>query len=348
MSQSLSQFTIACACYLNVLLLVEVGTMAVIHGRNRMTSRHLGSMLLAFVLMLCQAVAQTNGQVHRENVSIHYQVFGKGYPIALLSGGPGAPPSVVMPIAKGLEKHYQVILIDQRGTGKSKLDVVDSTTITLEHYVEDVESVRRHLGIDQWILMGFSWGGGLSMAVTATYPQHSAGMILIGSIGIDLEYRQYAYDSLRIKRTEDERSALEYWSDPQRQQDNPERAAYETYRAILPSRLYDRSDMHPILDNFVVETEFSVIAKLMSKHLKNIDYDLRQPLSKYEGPVLIVQGRQGFLGGRTAAKILETIPNAQIDYIEKCGHFPFVEQPEEFFVSVNGFLGDNFPVTQRE
>jgi proline iminopeptidase len=283
-----------------------------------------------------QVLAQVTGEVDRGDVVIHYQVFGKGYPIVMLSGGPGASSSGLLPIARWLEDDYQVVLIDQRGTGLSRLAVLDSTTITLENYVEDVDAVRRDLDIDQWLVLGHSWGGGLAMAVAAASPHHTAGLVLIGSIGIDLEYLEYAFDNL--KYSDAEIAALEFWSDPERRATNPERAAYEYYRVLLPSRLYDPSDMLPILENLVVEKDFSVIANLMTEDLKRIGYDLKPSLGKYEGPVLIIQGRQGFLGGRTAEKILETFPNAEIAYIEKCGHFSFVEQPETFFTHLARFL----------
>lgn len=279
---------------------------------------------------------QIQGRVERGDVVIHYQVFGEGFPIALLSGGPGASSSALLPIVRRLEGDYRVILIEQRGTGRSRLTVLDRTTIALANYVEDVDAVRRDLGIDQWVLVGHSWGGGLAMAVTAAHPHHSAGMVLIGSIGIDLEFRDYAFDNLRYSAAE--RAALEFWSDPERRAANPERAAYEYYRALLPARLYRWSDLFPILEDLVVEPDFLTIVDLMNEDMIRIEYDLASRLTSYEGPVLVLQGRQGFLGGRTAQKIAEVLPNAEIDYIEKSGHFPFVEQPEAFFSSLASFL----------
>lgn len=298
-------------------------------------------LLLWGFLASTQVLGQVTGKVDRGDVTIHYQVFGEGSPsVVLLSGGPGGSSHALMPIVEKLEDDFQVVLIDQRGTGQSRLSVLDNTTITLENYVEDVDSVRRHLGIDRWVVLGHSWGGGLAMAVTAAYPNHSAGMVLIGSIGIDLEYLDYAFDNL--KYSESDRAALEFWSDAERTAADPERSAYEYYRALLPSRLYQPDDMLQILENLVVEPGFSTIAPLMTQDLRRIEYDLRPALSSYEGPVLILQGRQGFLGGHTAEKILGTLPNAKIAYIEKCGHFPWVEQPEAFFTSLAGFLEEHF------
>lgn len=292
--------------------------------------------VLCVVLAGSRALAQTPGQVDRGDVVIHYRVFGEGDPVVLLSGGPGASSSALLPIARWLEGGHQVVLIDQRGTGLSRLDVLDRTTITLANYVEDVEAVRRDLDLDEWLVLGHSWGGGLAMAFAAAHPERTAGLVLVGSMGLDLEYLDYAFDNL--KYSEAELAALEFWSDPERRAANPQRAAYEYYRALLPARLYDPADEQLILESLVVEEDFSVIANLMTEDLRRIDYDLKPALKEYEGPVLIIQGRQGFMGGRTAEKILETLPGADIAYIEKCGHFPFVEQPEAFFESLAGFL----------
>jgi len=297
-------------------------------------------LLFSSLLASYQASAQVAGQVDRGDVAIYYQVFGEGFPVALLSGGPGASSSALLPIARKLDDEYRVVLIDQRGTGLSRLAVLDSTTITLANYVEDVDAVRRRLGIDRWLLVGHSWGGGLAMAVTAAHPGHSAGMVLIGSIGIDLEYLDYAFDNL--KYSESDLAAMKFWSDPEHRAVNPERAAYEYYRALLPSRVYQPDDMLLILENLVVEKDFSTIAPLMPEDLKRVGYDLRPALKAYEGPVLILQGRQGFLGGRTAEKILETLPNAEIAFIERSGHFSLVEQPEAFFATLTGFLETHF------
>jgi pimeloyl-ACP methyl ester carboxylesterase len=53
---------------------------------------------------------------------------------------------------------------------------------------------------------------------------------------------------------------------------------------------------------------------------------------------LIIQGRQGFLGGSTAFTIYQTIPGCKIEFIEKCGHFPFIEKPDDFFQALEAFL----------
>lgn len=101
-----------------------------------------------------------------------------GLPVVFLHGGPGA----------GLESYhrqffnparYNIILFDQRGAGKSKpfADLVDNTTW---HLVDDIETIRKHLGIDQWVVFGGSWGSTLALAYAESHPQRCLALVLRG------------------------------------------------------------------------------------------------------------------------------------------------------------------------
>jgi len=289
-----------------------------------------------FTLLSVAGYAQIDGYAESGDVRIHYRDYGKGMPIVLLSGGPGQSSNALLPVVERLKGKYRLILVDQRGTGKSLLDAVDSTTITLDNYVEDINQVRKTLNIQNWIVIGHSWGGGLAMALTAKYPEYTSKLILIGSIGIDTDFMQYVSDNLRY--SEDDRENMAFWSDPAVIALNPERAAYEFYRSLLSTRVYDQSAKREILKYFVVEPHTFVIAPLMFGHLKDIGYDLKPALSQFQKPALIIQGRQGFLGGWTAFTIYQTLPQCQIAFIEKCGHFPFIERPDDFYDVLEIFL----------
>ena len=68
-------------------------------------------------------------------------------------------------------------------------------------------------------------------------------------------------------------------------------------------------------------------------------YDLRPGLKKLDRPVLIVQGHQDPGGDKTAEDIHALISGSTLSYINKSGHFPWLEQPEEFRRVVGAFLG---------
>jgi proline iminopeptidase len=69
--------------------------------------------------------------------------------------------------------------MDQRGCGRSvpRGRLAHNTTSAL---VDDIDAVRRHLGISQWLLLGGSWGVALALAYAQAYPDHVLGLILRG------------------------------------------------------------------------------------------------------------------------------------------------------------------------
>ncbi|MBE9515593.1 MAG: prolyl aminopeptidase, partial [Proteobacteria bacterium] len=102
----------------------------------------------------------------------------KGIPVVFLHGGPGA----------GCEpwhrqffdpERYRIILFDQRGSGKSTphASLKNNTTQDL---VNDLEVLRKHLGIKQWLLFGGSWGSTLALVYAQTHPEAVLGLVLRG------------------------------------------------------------------------------------------------------------------------------------------------------------------------
>src|SRR5690606_31847992 len=74
---------------------------------------------------------------------------------------------------------YRIILFDQRGAGRSvpEAEVADNTTA---HLVADIEALRRHLGVERWVVFGGSWGSTLALAYGQANPARCIGFILRG------------------------------------------------------------------------------------------------------------------------------------------------------------------------
>jgi proline iminopeptidase len=111
---------------------------------------------------------------------LHYEQCGapQGRPVVFLHGGPGGGTSPNMRRFFHPER-WRVVLFDQRGCGRSTptacLD--ENTTWDL---VEDIERLRRHLGIEQWTVFGGSWGSTLALAYAQRHPERVTGLILRG------------------------------------------------------------------------------------------------------------------------------------------------------------------------
>ncbi len=101
-----------------------------------------------------------------------------GRPVLFLHGGPGGGTNSDHRRFFNPE-HYRIILFDQRGSGQSTpaAELKENTTWDL---VSDIEKIRNHLKISDWIVFGGSWGSTLALAYAETYPQFVKGLILRG------------------------------------------------------------------------------------------------------------------------------------------------------------------------
>jgi proline iminopeptidase len=110
--------------------------------------------------------------------NIWYRVVGggRGTPVILLHGGPGNP-SVYLKSLEALGDERVVVRYDQLGAGYS--DVVHDTALfNIRHFVEELELLRRHLGLERVHLYGHSWGAILALEYYRAYPQHVASLTL--------------------------------------------------------------------------------------------------------------------------------------------------------------------------
>jgi proline iminopeptidase len=111
---------------------------------------------------------------------MYWEVSGnpRGLPVIFLHGGPGAGAT---PAHRRFfdPTLYRIVIFDQRGAGRSVPhgELTDNTTPLL---IEDIETLRRHLGIESWHVFGGSWGSTLALAYAETHPEHVSALILRG------------------------------------------------------------------------------------------------------------------------------------------------------------------------
>ena len=102
----------------------------------------------------------------------------RGAPVLYIHGGPGAGAS---PDARRFfdPEFYRIIIYDQRGSGRS-MPLGETKNNTTPHLVDDIERLRRHLGIDRWLVFGGSWGSTLGLIYAEYHPDRVTGLILRG------------------------------------------------------------------------------------------------------------------------------------------------------------------------
>jgi len=108
---------------------------------------------------------------------IYYTMLGRGTPLLILHGGPGASHDYFLPYLLALAKTHRLVFIDERGSGRSE-KLEDPAGYTVAGMVDDVEAVRTALDLGTIDLLGHSCGGVLAQAYALKYQEHLQHLIL--------------------------------------------------------------------------------------------------------------------------------------------------------------------------
>jgi proline iminopeptidase len=301
-------------------------------------------LLVASAAHMTDASAQQatrEGKVAREGFDLYYRIVGSDGPyVLILSGGPGEEVRSMQPVADELSKKYQCIMLEQRGTGRSKLSRYDPSTINLNAYIEDIEALRQHLRIDKLTLAGNSWGMMLALAYGGTHPASVRAIVTIGSGPVTSDYLAVFVENLNARLCPSEREVVQYWSEASRRAANFERAEFERVRATAPAYFYDRkAALHFAMELSPDDFNPYVVPAFIKAEGT---FDLRPKLKAITAPVLLVQGRQDLAGEANIYEAHLLIKNSVLKFINRCGHMPWLEQPEQTWKIVNEFL-DGLP-----
>jgi proline iminopeptidase len=137
---------------------------------------------IALFILILSFIGILHGQerhiITSDSVDLYFNVKGTGVPCLYIHGGPGSG-SYWMELFLGdfLEQHFQMVYLDQRGTGRSSSP--ENNDYSMGRMIKDFEEVRGFMGIDRWLTLGHSFGGLLQMGYVSARPNSIAGMMLI-------------------------------------------------------------------------------------------------------------------------------------------------------------------------
>lgn len=295
--------------------------------------------LVGLLWFACGVVhAQESTYTASKQVAIHFQEFGQGYPVLIVNGGPGFNSQGFSVVAnKFAELGFKAILFDQRGTGQSTLPKVDRSTITMDLMVEDMEQIRRALGVEKWIIFGHSFGGMLASYYTAKHPERVKAMVLSSSGGIDLSLLTTAQENIYARFSNAERDSLSLWR-RQYSYENQLAARKKYNKLYARAYVYDTAHVSLIADR-LMEGDLH-INRLVWNNLQAIHYDCKVALSQFCNPVLIIQGKQDLIPIGLALKADSVLCRSTVTILNECGHYGWVDQPDEYWLTIADFLNE--------
>jgi len=274
-----------------------------------------------------------------------YESEGQGEPLILIAGGPGDSHAIFHPFFSRLADRYRVIYYDAFGVGKS-----DRAKARAEYSfardVENVEGLRKALGLSKINILGQSYGGMVAQGYALKYPAAVGHLILASTFysgkmwqanndNCNYEIRnQYpeVWEKLQKMRARGVRSSApehqkEYYGVPL--------GLFYFYDAAKAGALPEEpgnTDVYYTIAggdaDFVIGGDIAAL-------------DFRADLQKLRMPILVVAGRFDRVSiPRYALDFKRYAPQAQIAILENSGHFPFIEEPDETEAVLRDFLGN--------
>ncbi len=281
-------------------------------------------------------IASLNG------IELHYRISGTGETIFLVSPGWGVGSTYLQRAFSFLAERFQVVFIDTRGSGLSGRPD-DSTQMGSAVMADDLEALRLHLELPQISLLGHSNGGAISLIYAAQNPKRVKKLILVGT-----EVRGFnsASDTQAILnlRSTDPRFA----------------------EAVRVATAFFAGEVNPATSDEDLELFVQRILPLYlhnpGKSLPNAQKELSGPISSYafkaqfaadqvtetepigtfsriKAEAVIMVGRHDFICPVAVSERLHgTIPGSQLVIFEGSGHFPWLEEQEDFRKQLDRFL----------
>ena len=265
-----------------------------------------------------------------------------------LHGGPGGNHEYWEDAAEQLKKqglNVQVTMYDQLGSLYSdQPDYSDPEIakkyLTYEYFLDEVDEVRQKLGLDNFYLIGQSWGGLLVQEYAVKYGQHLKGAIISSMVDEIDDYVKHV-NALREKTLSKE--AVDFMKDCEAKNDysNPK---YQEYVQVMnenyidrkqPSKLYHLKDLggDAVYNAFQGDNEFVITGKLKDWHFRN-------QLKNIKVPTLITFGEHESMPLATGKKMAELIPNAKFVTTPNSGHHHMVDNPDVYYKHLADFIRD--------
>jgi proline iminopeptidase len=319
--------------------------------------------LLALVLLFSAAgtiaqnpsaiYQQKSGYVDANGVMIFYVEFGKGEPLVVVHGGPGADHTYFLPWLLPLARTHRLIFIDERGSGQSER-LQDVSKYTIENMADDVEAVRVALGLGKIDLLGHSCGGVLAEAYALKYQQNLRHLILNSTFASTSEMNavlareKAAMPPEKLARLNELEAAGLYGKGAKwehgRYPDEYETLAWgDGYFPFLygarPSANYDPAQGNaPTNWELYREMWGSDGEFIIDGNLKSVEWVDR--LHTIHVPTLIVVGDHDECDPSLSKEMHEKIAGSQIAIMPNSGHMNFIDQPELWQKAVGGFLAN--------
>ncbi len=259
---------------------------------------------------------------------------GAGRPLLALHGGLGLEHGYLRSTFDGFADEFRVIYIDFLGNGGSDRKIDYGAIHDNQIWIDQVFDVIHQMGLTSPILAGHSYGGYIAQEFAIQHQIPELELLLV-TTAPKLDHFELAVANARARGSVDQVRAVE--EDLAHPQESDEQWA-ATWRRLLPLYFHspDEAVMNALVDGAIFSAEGFNTAHFQA--LKN--YDTTSDLHRIKARTLVVSGDDDWILplDPCSLTLATKIPNADLAVIPACGHFPFIERPQEFSTLVRNWL----------
>ena len=255
-------------------------------------------------------------------------------PVAMvIHGGPGGDHSGFKPGFTPIAARMQLVYFDHRGQGRSARG--DPARYTLDENVEDMEALRRHLGLGPIVSIGTSYGGMVAMAHAARYPASVSHLILIVTASHS-GFIERAQAIVRERGTPEQQAVCDtLWAGGFRTEEQLRH--YYAVMGPMYSRRYDPAAAVNGRKRTIHSVDALNRAFAPDGFLRR--FDLRPELARITAPTLVMAGRHDWIcPPEFSEEIARLIPGADLRIFENSSHSIRGDEPEAMADAILGFV----------
>jgi pimeloyl-ACP methyl ester carboxylesterase len=261
-----------------------------------------------------------------------YHVSGEGPTLVCIPGGPGRASFYLRDLG-GLDRTRTLVRLDNRGTGDSDVPA-DPGAYRVDRLAEDVEALRRHLGLERMDLLGHSAGCNVATLYAAAYPERLSSLTLVTGLIRVAGLEPRGMDEAVAARAGEPwyADALEAGKALDDLPEDTDPVVVDELMARWDPFGYGQWDDAARAHAAGAKDEFSDAARagFYGDYVKDPD-GLARRLSAVDVPVLVIAGELDLVPTPAAAAAgAAFFPNGRLVTIPGSGHYPWIDNPAAF------------------